>query len=88
VNDVADDRNALENLVKGKTGKKVILEENEVVTTKFESVTLFVTLIILVKEYRGGGLVNIHTESAELVDMLRTGPQQPENFWVFFLEGG
>lgn len=83
-----NDRSVIEEKVKDKIGKSVRLEENEAVIAEFESVTSVLVPAILVKEHGGAGAIYIHAESAELVDMVRTGPEQPENFSIIFLEEG
>lgn len=88
VNRLAHDKGALEAKVSERMGKTVRLEENEAMITDLESVTSHVTPAILLRERGRGGAVYIHAQSAKLVENVQTGPQQPENWWIIFLEEG
>lgn len=88
VNDDANDRTALEKKVQQRVGRKVTMDEKEATISEFDSLSSNVVPAILVKEQGGGGAVYIHAESADLVDMLQTGPDRQPNFWLMFLESG
>jgi hypothetical protein len=88
VNDIANDKSALERRVKDKTGKTVKLDEHIAIIKDLQSVTSFEAPALLLKEHGDPGAVYIHEESAEPVGRVLTGPEQSKNYQILFLKDG
>ncbi|EEQ28598.1 hypothetical protein McanMca71_005376 [Microsporum canis] len=92
VNEIANDttieRSALERKVKDKIGRNVTLDTNIAIIEALQSVTSLVVPALLLKVHGGAGAVYIHDESAELVDRVKTGPDERQNFQIILLKEG
>ncbi|KAL4740368.1 hypothetical protein BDV11DRAFT_169135 [Aspergillus similis] len=92
VNDIASDaaieRSALERKVEDKIGKSVTLDADMAIIEVLQSVTSLVAPALLLKVHGGAGAVYIHDESAELIDRVKTGPDESQNFQILFLKEG
>jgi hypothetical protein len=92
VNDIASDaaieRSALESKVEKKIGRSVTLDADMAIIEVLQSVTSLVAPALLLKVHGGAGAVYIHDESAELIDRVKTGPDESQNFQILFLKEG
>lgn len=88
VSDFKNDTTLLQDTATKKVGKSVILDEKETAVSDFDGLSSDNVPAILVQENGGGGVVQIHEKSAELVDKLLTGPSQPQNTWLMFITDG
>ncbi|KAL2846608.1 hypothetical protein BJY01DRAFT_247144 [Aspergillus pseudoustus] len=92
VNDIASDavieRSALERKVEDRIRKTVTLDTDMAIIEVLQSVTSYVAPALLLKVHGGAGAVYIHDESAELIDRVKTGPDESQNFQILFLKEG
>jgi hypothetical protein len=83
--DVAIKRSELESMVNHQIGRNVKLDTDIAIIEALQSATALATPALLLKVHGGAGVVNIHDESAELIDRVNTGPDKPQNFQILFL---
>jgi hypothetical protein len=85
VDDIAKDEGQLEARARELTGKNVYFARENVQVNDLDSVDCETACAVLVQKDGGAGAVHVHGNK---LDIIMTGPDQGEGWWLIVLEPG